>query len=178
MAKAKKTKIAKPAKKKSSVASTAKKKTAVKKSATPKKSMIKTAKKSAFKKPTAKKMLTKKTDKAQSIKTPVVPSPIKKIDWDQFISPLDDRLIVALQSSERVTAGGLIIPDTAEISGNKQGIVLAAGPGHRDKKGHFLPMDVTVGDKVLFPDYSGAKLELQGQSVVIIRETDVLGIAE
>lgn len=166
MAKAKKAKVKKQSAKKSALSK--KKSSAVKKA----KSLAKKAKpmnlSSAAKTTVEKQMSFVKAENSSN----------KKIQWERFISPLDDRMIVSVLGSERITAGGLIIPDTAEVSGNRRGLVLAVGPGHRDKKGRIRPMDVTVGDKVLFPDYSGAKMEIQGQTVVIIRETDVLGVTE
>jgi chaperonin GroES len=112
-----------------------------------------------------------------SAKTPAVA--MKKIDLKNFVTPLDDRLIVQTAEKERKTAGGLYIPDTAaDVSGNFEGQVIAAGRGHRDPKGRVRPMDVGVGDRVIFSQYAGAKLEIQGQEVLILRESDVMGILD
>ena len=103
--------------------------------------------------------------------------PLQKIDFKNFLTPLDDRLIVQLAERERKTAGGLFIPDTvADVSGNLEGLVVAAGRGHRDKKGRVRPMDVKVGDRVIFPQYSGSKIEIPGADVMILRESDVMGL--
>jgi chaperonin GroES len=86
-------------------------------------------------------------------------------------------MLVQISAAERKTPGGLYIPDTvADVSGNLEGIVVAAGRGHRDNKGRLHPMDVRVGDKVIFSQHAGNKLELSGQDIVIIREADVMGI--
>jgi chaperonin GroES len=112
--------------------------------------------------------------KPKSKKAPVQ----KQLDLSSLISPLDDRLIVQVETGEKVTAGGLIIPDTAELSGNLQALVLVVGPGHRDDKGRRRPMDVKVGDRVLIAEYAGDKLEILGRKVHILREGDVLGIID
>ena len=97
--------------------------------------------------------------------------------WDQFLTPLDDRLIVETAAGEKMTAGGLYIPDTAAgTSGNFKGLVLVAGRGHRDDKGKVHPMDVQAGDTVLFSEHSGAKMDLLGKEVRILRESEILGI--
>jgi chaperonin GroES len=97
--------------------------------------------------------------------------------WDQFLTPLDDRVIVETTAGEKMTAGGLYIPDTASgTSGNFKGVVLVAGRGHRDEKGKVHPMDVQAGDTVLFSEFSGAKMDLLGKEVRILRESEILGI--
>ena len=148
-----------------------KKKVAPKKAAA-KKSPVK--KVGAKKKPAPKKPAAKKVAPA----TPMKPmAPAKKIDFNNFLTPLDDRLIVQLAERERKTAGGLFIPDTvADVSGNLEGVVVAAGRGHLDKKGRIRPMDVKVGDRVIFPQYSGNKIDIPGTDVVILRESDVMGL--
>ena len=142
----------------------------------------KTAKKVAAKpakKPVAKKAAPKKTAavKPTATKTVAIKSP-KKIDLNNFITPLDDRVIVQLgTSTERMTPGGLYIPDTVtDTSGNLQGFVLSVGRGRRDKKGRVHPMDLRVGDKVIFSEYSGSKIKIQEQDLLILREGDVLGV--
>lgn len=101
----------------------------------------------------------------------------KLVDVSQFVTPLDDRLIVQLKSAERMTAGGLIIPDTVtDVSGHLEGTVLSVGRGHRDPKGRVRPMDVKRGDKIVFSSFAGAKLEYQNADLMILRETDVMGV--
>ncbi|KYG67456.1 hypothetical protein AZI86_03635 [Bdellovibrio bacteriovorus] len=76
-----------------------------------------------------------------------------------------------------MTAGGLYIPDTvADVSGNLQGHVVAVGRGHLGKKGHVRPMDVKVGDKIVFSEFAGTKITIQNQNLIILREGDVLGV--
>ena len=152
------------------------KKSPVKKAAAKKKPIAKKAvvKKAAVKKAAVKKPAAKKAAPARPMK-PMAPA--KKIDFNNFLTPLDDRLIVQLAERERKTAGGLFIPDTvADVSGNLEGVVVAAGRGHLDKKGRIRPMDVKVGDRVIFPQYSGSKIDLPGTDVVILRESDVMGL--
>lgn len=101
------------------------------------------------------------------------------IAFQKNLTPLDDRILVTVKGVEKKTPGGLIIPDTvADQSGNLQGIVVASGRGHLSKKGRIRPMDVHQGDQVLFSEYSGTKVQLDGEDFVIIRESDVLGILQ
>lgn len=143
----------------------------------------KTVKKVSSKKPT-KKPAKKAAQAKVAKKTASKPLPAKKLvkapalQKALALTPLDDRLVVQVQAGERVTAGGLIIPDTAETSGNYRGVVLSAGRGHRSPKGKVKPMDVRKGDWVLFSEHSGSKLQLDGQEVRILRESEVLGIVE
>lgn len=104
------------------------------------------------------------------------PAAAQKSSLKNFITPLDDRLIVERAPQEKKTAGGLFIPDTADISGNFEGTVLAAGRGHRDPKGRIRPMDVKTGDCVIFSQYAGTAMDLHGQKFVVLREAEVLGI--
>lgn len=90
--------------------------------------------------------------------------------------PLDDRLLVEkLVASDR-TPGGLYIPDMAQERPTK-GKVIAVGSGHRDAKGRIRPLDVKVGDVVLFTQWSGSEIELDGTTYLIMRETDLLGVS-
>jgi chaperonin GroES len=186
---AKKTPAKKAAPKKAAPKKAAPKKVAAKKAA-PKKAVAKktaAAKKPAAKKAVAKKATVKKTAvksapvKATAMKaTPAkafsAPS-TKKVDLSNFVTPLDDRLMVQLTGAEKMTAGGLYIPDTvADVSGNLQGFVVSVGRGHRNRKGQVRPMDLKVGDKILFSEYAGTKLKIQNQDVLILRESDVLGV--
>ena len=176
-------------KKKAAPKKAAAKKIPAKKAIAKKKPMLKKAvvkkaavKKSAAKKATPAKKMTKgkapTPAKATLSKTVMKPmAPAKKINFNNFLTPLDDRLIVQLAERERKTAGGLFIPDTvADVSGNLEGVVVAAGRGHLDKKGRIRPMDVKVGDRVIFPQYSGTKIDIPGTDVVILRESDVMGL--
>jgi chaperonin GroES len=182
-------KAKKPVAKKSPTKKTAAKKAAPKKTAAkkaaPKKVPPKKApqKKAAAKKTVAKKAVVKKAapTKATAMKAapakPFSAPTTKKVDLSGFVTPLDDRVMVQLTGAEKMTAGGLYIPDTvADVSGNLQGFVVSVGRGHRNKKGHVRPMDLKVGDKVLFSEYAGSKLKVQDQDVLILRESDVLGV--
>lgn len=191
---AKKTqKKAKPAvKKKPASKVVAKSASKTKKAAKPVASKAKKATKPAAKavKSSAKKAKPSvKTTKPAKAKTPaksvgVVKSPSKvmapkivKVDFSNWVTPLDDRILVQVAEEERVTPGGLYIPDTvADVSGNFKGLVVAVGRGHQDKKGKIRPLDVKNGDTVVFSQFSGSKIEYQGQTVIFLREADVLGI--
>jgi chaperonin GroES len=93
------------------------------------------------------------------------------------IKPLGNRVVVEPAEQEETTASGLILPDTAKEK-PQQGLILAAGPGERNDDGERIAMDVKVGDKVLFAKYAGTELKLDGKKVLILRETDLLGILE
>jgi len=102
---------------------------------------------------------------------------VKASDLKNFVTPLDDRIIVQVENEDRMTAGGLYIPDTIEDARTYfKGVILAVGRGHRDAKGRMRPMDVKVGDQVLFSSVSGAKISYQSVDLKIIRETDVMGV--
>ena len=93
------------------------------------------------------------------------------------IRPLHDRVIVKRLESERTTAAGSGIPDSA---GEKpdQGEVLAVGPGKRDDAGKIIPMDVKVGDRVLFGKYAGQTVKVEGEELLVMREEDIMGVLE
>ncbi len=91
------------------------------------------------------------------------------------IKPLGNRLVIEPLEQEEITSGGIVLPETAKEK-PQQGLVLAAGPGDRDEDGKRIPMDVTVGDKVLFAKYAGTELKMDGKKLLILRETDILGI--
>ena len=93
------------------------------------------------------------------------------------IRPLHDRVIVKRPEVERTTASGIVIPDNA---GEKpdQGEVIAVGPGKRDEAGKLLPMDVKVGDRVLFGKYSGQNVKVDGEEFLVMREEDIMGVVE
>ena len=91
--------------------------------------------------------------------------------------PLHDRVAVKRVEEEQKTKGGLIIPDTAKEK-PMQGEVLAVGPGARDCKGGLVPMGVQVGDRVLFGKWSGTEVKIDDEEVLIMKESDLLGVLE
>jgi chaperonin GroES len=93
------------------------------------------------------------------------------------VRPLQDRIIVERVEEETTTAGGLIIPDTAKEK-PQNGKVLAVGQGKKLPDGKTVPMDVKVGDKVLFGKYSGSEIKLDGKEYLIMREEDILCVVE
>ena len=93
------------------------------------------------------------------------------------LKPLGDRIVVEPIEQEEVTAGGIVLPETAKEK-PQQGKVLAAGPGARDDDGDRIAMDVKVGDKVLYAKYSGAEFKMDGKKLLILRESDLLAIID
>ena len=93
------------------------------------------------------------------------------------IRPLHDRVIVKRIEEERKSAGGIVIPDTAAEKPD-QGEIVAVGKGKKDDNGKLIPIDVKVGDRVLFGKYSGTEIKLDGEEHLILREEDVLGILD
>ena len=91
--------------------------------------------------------------------------------------PLHDRVVVKRIDAEDKSAGGIIIPDTAKEKPS-QGEITAVGPGGRDEAGKLIPLDVKVGDRILFGKYSGSEVKLDGEDVLIMREDDILGVLE
>ena len=91
--------------------------------------------------------------------------------------PRHDRVVVRRVESEQKSAGGIIIPDTAAEK-PQQGEVLAVGPGARDESGKIVPLDVKVGDKVLFGKWSGTEVKIDGQEVLIMKESDIMGVLD
>ena len=91
--------------------------------------------------------------------------------------PLHDRVVVRRVDSEEKTAGGIIIPDTAKEK-PMEGEVVAVGPGARDDKGKVQPLDVKAGDRVLFGKWSGTEIKLDGQDLLIMKESDIMGVIE
>jgi chaperonin GroES len=91
--------------------------------------------------------------------------------------PLHDRVVVRRVKSEEKTAGGIIIPDTAKEK-PMQGEVVAVGPGGRDEAGKLTPIDVKVGDRILFGKWSGTEVKLDGEELLIMKESDIMGIVE
>jgi chaperonin GroES len=91
--------------------------------------------------------------------------------------PLHDRVVVRRIDAEEKTAGGIIIPDTAKEK-PQQGEVVAIGPGARDDQGRLTPLDVKVGDTVLFGKWSGTEVKIDGQELLIMKESDLMGVLE
>ena len=89
--------------------------------------------------------------------------------------PLHDRIVVKRIDAEDKTAGGIIIPDTAKEKPS-QGEVVAVGPGGRDEAGNLIPIDLNVGDRVLFGKWSGTEVKLDGQDLLIMKESDIMGV--
>ena len=91
--------------------------------------------------------------------------------------PLHDRVVVRRLTAEEKTAGGIIIPDTAKEK-PMEGEVIAVGPGARNEQGHVVALDVKAGDRILFGKWSGTEVKLDGEELLIMKESDILGIIE
>ena len=91
--------------------------------------------------------------------------------------PLHDRVVVRRVESDERTAGGIIIPDTAKEK-PMEGEVIAVGAGNRDESGKLVPLDVKKGDRVLFAKWSGTEVKIDGEELLIMKESDILGIIE
>ena len=91
--------------------------------------------------------------------------------------PLHDRVVVRRVEEDTKTAGGIIIPDTAKEK-PQQGEVVAVGPGARDEQGKIVPLEVKPGDRVLFGKWSGTEVKIDGEDLLIMKESDILGILE
>ncbi len=91
--------------------------------------------------------------------------------------PLQDRVLVRRIEEEEKSKGGIIIPDTAREK-PMEGEILAAGPGARGEDGKLHPLDVKVGDRVLFGKWSGTEIKMNGEDLVVMKETDIMGIVE
>ena len=91
--------------------------------------------------------------------------------------PLQDRLLIRRIEQEEKTTGGIIIPDTAKEK-PMEGEVVAAGPGARSEDGKIRPLDVKVGDRVLFGKWSGTEIRLDGEDLMIMKESDLMGVIE
>ena len=93
------------------------------------------------------------------------------------IRPLQDRVIVKRLEEEEKTKGGIIIPDTAKEK-PQEGKVIAVGKGKMNEDGKLIPLDVKVGDRILFGKYSGSEIKIDGEEHLIMREDDILGVIE
>jgi chaperonin GroES len=91
--------------------------------------------------------------------------------------PLHDRIVVRRIDADEKTKGGIIIPDTAKEK-PQEGEVLAVGPGARDDAGKLTPLDVKTGDRILFGKWSGTEIKLDGEDLLIMKESDVMGVIE
>jgi chaperonin GroES len=91
--------------------------------------------------------------------------------------PLHDRILVRRIEAEEKTAGGIIIPDTAKEKPS-EGEVIAVGPGARDEAGKLVALDVKAGDRILFGKWSGTEIRLDGEDLLIMKESDVMGVIE
>ena len=89
--------------------------------------------------------------------------------------PLHDRVVIRRVEAEERSAGGIIIPDTAKEK-PQQGEVVAVGPGARDENGKLVPLDVKAGDRVLFGKWSGTEVKIDGQELLIMKESDIMGV--
>ena len=91
--------------------------------------------------------------------------------------PLHDRVVVRRLDAEEKTKGGIIIPDTVKEK-PQEGEIVAVGPGARDEKGKLVPIDLKKGDKILFGKWSGAEVKIDGEELLIMKESDVMGVIE
>jgi chaperonin GroES len=91
--------------------------------------------------------------------------------------PLHDRVVVRRVDAEEKTKGGIIIPDTAKEK-PQEGEIVAAGPGARDESGKLVPLDVKAGDRILFGKWSGTEVRIDGEDLLIMKESDVMGVVE
>ncbi len=91
--------------------------------------------------------------------------------------PLHDRVVVRRIEAEEKTAGGIIIPDTAKEK-PQEGEVIAAGPGARNEQGQLVALEVKAGDRILFGKWSGTEVKIDGEELLIMKESDIMGIVE
>lgn len=155
---------------KSTASKAANKKTTNKKSATPKKS-------SAGKLAPARAMVSAGGKVISMAKAREQKEWAAKIE--KTFSPLDNRVVVQKEGAANRTAGGLYIPDMVAASERpNQGKVLAVGPGHRDKKGRLRPLDVKVGDTVMFGSFTGSEVNLDGVEVLLLREDEIIAVVK
>jgi chaperonin GroES len=91
--------------------------------------------------------------------------------------PLQDRVLVRRITQEEKTAGGIIIPDTAQEK-PMEGEIVAAGPGARDKSGRLVPLEIKAGDRVIFGKWSGTEVKMNGEELMVMKESDLMGVLE
>jgi chaperonin GroES len=104
-------------------------------------------------------------------------STLRNGDFAMKIRPLHDRVIVKRMEEERKTASGIVIPDTAAEKPD-QGEIIAVGTGKKDDQGKLIPLDVKVGDRVLFGKYAGQTVKVEGEELLVMREEDIMGVVE
>jgi|SRR6185295_9064576 len=107
----------------------------------------------------------------------IVIHPFFQWEMGMKIRPLHDRVIVKRIEEERKSAGGIVIPDTAAEKPD-QGEIVAVGKGKKDDNGKLIPIDVKVGDRVLFGKYSGQTVKVKGDELLVMREEDLMGVIE
>ncbi len=188
-------KSTKKAAKKSVKKSTSKKRAAAKKKSATKKKTAKSAKKSAAKsaKKTAKSAKSKKaapkksanskprgksggSDPFASLLPPVRKSHSNsKRNWSEIFSPTDNRVLVVPDPAQEMTQGGLYIPQSSQDK-PQQGVVASLGPGHIDDKGRRRPLDVRLGDRVMYRSYAGQRFQLLNEDLLILKEDEILGV--
>jgi chaperonin GroES len=115
----------------------------------------------------------RKTSPSGAFQLKVCSAPIK--ENNMAFRPLHDRVVLRRLEGEEKTKGGIIIPDTAKEK-PQDGEVVAVGPGARDESGKIVPLDVKAGDRVLFGKWSGTEVKIDGQDLLIMKESDILGI--
>jgi chaperonin GroES len=93
------------------------------------------------------------------------------------LRPLGDRVVIEPSEGEEVTTGGILLPETAKEK-PQQGTIVAIGTGRRDENGKVVPMDTKLGDKVLYAKYAGTEIKVNGQKVLILKESDILAIVD
>jgi chaperonin GroES len=108
--------------------------------------------------------------------SPLSKAKIEKEEAMKF-RPLHDRVVVKRVDAEEKTKGGIIIPDTAKEK-PQEGEVVAVGPGGRDESGKLIPIDLKVGDRILFGKWSGTDVVIDGEELLIMKESDVMGVIE
>jgi chaperonin GroES len=106
-------------------------------------------------------------------------APLTLTHWSILMKfrPLHDRVVVERIDAEAKSAGGIIIPDTAQEKPS-QGEIVAVGPGGRDEGGKLIPIDLKVGDRVLFGKWSGTEVKIDGQELLIMKESDIMGVLQ
>src|SRR5271154_2433210 len=118
-----------------------------------------------------------KSNQARQSTQPANPNQPRSMDVAMKFRPLHDRVLVKRVKEEEKSRGGIIIPETAQEK-PQEGEIGAVGPGARDETGKIQPLDVKVGDKILFGKWSGTEVKLDGEELLIMKESDVMGIIE
>lgn len=116
-----------------------------------------------------------KNPKAKAFLAPKIKKVQPDTPWEDFFTPLDDRLVVICEETTEASPSGLYIPDSVKDKPTK-GTVLAVGRGHLSKKGKVRPLDVQRGDQVLFSEFSVNPVKMNGMEVLILRESEILGV--